>query len=78
MKTCLFCKGELEEKLVTRVQQYQGKYYVLENLPALVCKQCGERFFRPEVHDYVIELITSQKPPTRTETVAVYDAALKS
>lgn len=76
MKTCLYCKGELEEQLVTRVQEYQGKWYVLENLPALVCKQCGEKFYRPEIHDHVIQLITSNEPPIRTEFIAVYDAAI--
>lgn len=76
MTTCLYCKGELEAQLVTRVQEYQSKWYVLENLPALVCRQCGEKFYRPEIHDYVIQLITSNEPPTRTEFIVVYDAAI--
>ncbi len=76
MKTCLYCKGHLEEQLVTRVQEYQGKWFVIENLPALVCQQCGEKFYRPAIHDQVIQIITSSQSPSRIEPVAVYDASL--
>jgi YgiT-type zinc finger domain-containing protein len=75
---CRYCQGELEAKLVTRVQAYEGQWFVIENLPALVCKQCGETYFTPEAHDRVVHLITSNAPPTRNETVAVYDAAKAS
>lgn len=38
---CSICQGELEVSRVTRIQQYDGRWYMLENLPALVCDQCG-------------------------------------
>jgi len=47
---CLFCQGELELQRVSRAQEYEGRWFVIENLPALVCRQCGERFY-PDVHD---------------------------
>lgn len=71
---CRYCQGELESKLVTRVQRYEDHWFVIENLPALVCRQCGESYYTPSAHDLVIELITSESPPTRMEAVAVYDA----
>jgi hypothetical protein len=56
------------------MQQYNGRWYIVENLPALVCRQCGETFYTPDAHDRVIELITGDFEPVRTETVAVLDA----
>lgn len=65
MNECLYCKGQLEEKLVTRVQAYNGKWYIIENLPALACVQCGETYYTPEAHDRVIDLICGGAEPVR-------------
>ncbi len=75
MNECLYCKGQLEERLVTRVQEYNGKWYIIENLPALVCAQCGETYYTPEAHDRVIVLISGGAEPVRVEAVAVLDAS---
>lgn len=72
---CRYCRGELEEKRITRVQEYQGRWYVIENVPALVCRQCGETFFTPATHDLVVRLITGQGHPVRTEIIEVFDAS---
>ena len=74
MNECLICKGHLEEKLTTRLQQYAGHWYMIENLPALVCSQCGEIYYTPDAHDHVVDLITGEASPVRFETVAVLDA----
>ncbi len=71
---CLYCRGLLERRSVTRVQEYQQRWIVIENLPALVCRQCGETYYPPDVHDLVIRLISGQTEPVRIETIAVYDA----
>jgi YgiT-type zinc finger domain-containing protein len=73
---CLYCQGHLIPQTVTRIQEYQGRWIVIENLPTLVCSQCGEVFYTPQAHDLVVRLITGQDAPVRTETVPVYDAAL--
>ncbi len=73
--TCLYCKGKLEEKRVTRMQEYEGQWFIIENLPALVCRQCGEQYFTPEAHDRVIDLVTGGAEPVRMESVAVLDAS---
>jgi len=36
MNRCLYCKAELEERYVTHMQEYKGRWYIIENLPALV------------------------------------------
>jgi YgiT-type zinc finger domain-containing protein len=74
----MYCKGQLEERLVTRVQEYEGHWYIIENLPALVCRQCGEMFQPPQAHDRVIDLITGGAEPVRMESVPVMDASQAS
>ena len=74
MTECLYCKGRLEGRRVTRAQQHEGHWYLIENLPALVCNQCDAVFYAPEAHDRVIDLITSGAEPVRVEIVAVLDA----
>jgi len=74
MTDCLFCKGHLTQKNVSRVQEYQGRWYLLENIPALVCQQCGETYYSPEAHDRALALVKAGKPSSRTETLIVLDA----
>ena len=73
-QTCMYCGGRLEAKMVTRVQEYEGRWVLIENVPALVCSQCGETFFSPEAHDLVVKLIAGDSQPVRVEPVNVYDA----
>ena len=75
---CLYCKGQLEEQLVTRVQESQGNWFLIENLPALVCQQCGETFYSPAIHDHVLDIVQSAKQPDREETLRVYNATKAS
>jgi YgiT-type zinc finger domain-containing protein len=44
---CEFCDTEQpqEEKLVTLTRHYEGKIFVFENVPALVCPNCGHRYY---------------------------------
>ena len=74
MNVCRICKGQLEERRVTRLQEYNGQWYIIENLSALVCRQCGETYYTPQDHDRVIDLITGDAEPVRVEQVAVLDA----
>lgn len=71
---CLYCGGHLEAQQVTRLQQYEGRWILIENVPALVCRQCGEQYFTPDADDLVVDLITGGREPARIETVVVYDA----
>ncbi len=43
--TCEFCGGQTAKKKVKRRHWLQGKLYLVENVDAEVCTQCGERYF---------------------------------
>ena len=74
-QNCHFCSGHLEEKKVTRIQQVKDRWIIIENLPALVCKQCGERYYTPDAHDRVLAIVNGDKEPSRRDEIDIYDAA---
>lgn len=71
---CRFCGGHLEPQLVTRLEEADGRWKLIENVPALVCQQCGERYFTPQAHDRVVMLLSGEEKPVRTTEVEVFDA----
>jgi YgiT-type zinc finger domain-containing protein len=75
MDECRSCKAQLEEQLVSRVQEYKGRWFLIENLPALVCRQCGETYYTPQAHSRVLQLVREGAEPMRIETLAVLDAS---
>lgn len=56
MKTCYFCKGRIEEKLVEFDGKWGQKRIIIRDVPAEVCIQCGEQYFSPEVSRRLEEL----------------------
>lgn len=70
---CHYCQGKLERKHVNRLQEYQGNWILLENLPALVCTQCGEQYYSPQTHDLIVDLLQEHPQPTRVATMEIYD-----
>jgi len=50
METCYFCrKGILENKKVTVDFRWGDKLFVIEEVPAKVCNECGEKYYSAEV-----------------------------
>jgi len=72
---CAFCKGNTEERLITYVQEHKGRVVIIENVPAEVCTQCGEKFIGPEVAEKIQRLVWEQPAPKRRANVPVYDLA---
>ncbi len=70
---CTFCGGEVEEKRIEYDYRRKGQLLVLDNVPTGVCRQCGEKYFAPEVlkkmdaiyHD----IFDHHKKPERTLTI---------
>jgi YgiT-type zinc finger domain-containing protein len=50
MIRCYFCKGKIEEKRVRVDFRWGDELVVIEDVPAEVCQQCGEKYFSPEVY----------------------------
>lgn len=50
MIRCYFCKGKIVEKRVRVDFRWGEELVVIEDVPAEVCQQCGEKYFSPEVY----------------------------
>jgi YgiT-type zinc finger domain-containing protein len=63
------------EKLVTYTVQIDDRLIVIENVPARVSDETGERLFSPQTVERIHEIVRSNRPPTRTITAPVYEFA---
>ncbi len=50
---CEFCSGKTRKKKVKRQHWLREKLYLVENVPAEVCSDCGERYFHATTLDEI-------------------------
>jgi len=46
---CEYCNGPVVEKIVELTRKVNGKYVLIKNVPAGVCKECGTRYYTANV-----------------------------
>ena len=61
MGQCLVCHNETEKRLITYIQEYQGKWVAVKDVPADICPICGEQYFDPDTADRIQNTIYSQE-----------------
>jgi len=70
--TCEFCSGQTAEKKVKRQHWLHGKLYIIENVEAAVCRECGERYFHAKTLDQIDRLLkTSHDVNARIEVEVI-------
>ncbi|MGK7945403.1 MAG: YgiT-type zinc finger protein [Microcystaceae cyanobacterium] len=63
MTTCYICgSSHFTETLVDEMFNIDGKYILVEAIPAKVCSQCGEVLFSSETAENVRLKVQSQSP----------------
>ena len=71
--------NQREEKLVERRVTYtverEGKFYIIENVPARVNEETGEQFFSPATVDQLQKIILGSAKPDRMIQTPVYQYA---
>lgn len=67
---CSFCGGVVEEKLVNVDYRTKTGLVIIENVPAGVCRQCGEQYYTAEVAK-TMERLATETPVSRMTTVPV-------
>ena len=75
---CVFCGGKVKLQKVTFVYDYDGDYFFIENVPAEVCVQCGEKTYAPEVADALLRLAKKKTNPVKTIQVPVFDYVVQA
>ncbi|MBR1654646.1 MAG: type II toxin-antitoxin system MqsA family antitoxin [Clostridia bacterium] len=58
---CFMCKGETEKKLVNYLVDIDNTIIIIKEVPANVCKQCGERYFDNDVMRNLEKIIDEVK-----------------
>lgn len=48
---CEFCNAETRKKKVKKQHWLHGELYIIENVEAEVCTECGERYFHATTLD---------------------------
>ena len=68
-------KENLSERRVTYTLEYEGKFYIVENVPARVNEETGEQFFSPETVEHLQKTITGGSKPKKVVETPVFDYA---
>jgi len=65
----------LIEQKVTYILEIEGRFIIIENVPARVNRETGERFFSPETVERLQKMIWEQQQPSRIVETPVFEFA---
>lgn len=74
---CLVCHHDMVARNVTLDLRCGGELVVIEEVPAIVCDNCGEQVFTPGVTRQVQERAQQRHKATRTLVVPVFSLAAR-
>lgn len=72
-KICEYCNGELRTKTVTVHYRHKGKLVLIENVPARVCRRCGERYYGATTIERMEAIARCKKTEEKTVIVPIRD-----
>lgn len=72
MTTAIWNETMIERK-VTYTLEIDGKFFIVEHVPARVCVETGEQFFAPETLESLQLIIGEQKEPSRVIETPVFE-----
>jgi hypothetical protein len=64
---------KLVERRVTYALELDGKFYIIENVPARVDEETGEQFFSPSTMERLQQIILKHTEPNKVVETPVYD-----
>jgi len=64
-----------EEQKVNYMLEMDGKFIIVQNVPARVCLETGERLFSPQTVERLQQLIWEQRKPARVIETPVFEFA---
>jgi len=68
-------KETMIETEVTYTLEHDGMFFLIEHVPARVCRESGEQFFSPETVERIQAIIKSKKKPDKVIETPVYKYA---
>ena len=58
---CFFCKGDMENTTTKYILDLDHCVVIVKNVPAMVCKQCGEKVFDSDTVERLEEIVDAVK-----------------
>lgn len=71
---------ESHQELVNEIFQINGRFYLVEQIPATVCDRCGEEIFSRETTERIRMMLHGDAKPIKSISVDVfsYDSEAKA
>ena len=68
-------KETMIETEVTYTLEHNGSFFLVEHVPARVCKETGEQYFAPETVQHIQDIVKNQKTPDKVIETPVFEYA---
>ena len=68
-------KETMIDTTVSYTLEYEGRFCIIEHVPARVCQETGESFFSPETIEHIQRAIKGEARPVRTVETPVFEYA---
>ena len=75
---CDICNTSMQEKLIKQDFWIRGELIVVEDLPAGVCPQCGEKVVKADVGKWITKLIENSERIANAPRISVPAIKFKS
>ena len=77
MGGCATCgsSDESQDKLVDEIFLIDGKYVLVDGIPAKVCPRCGDETFSRQTAERIRLLVRGEARPTKSIAVDVFEFA---
>ena len=73
--TCYHCRGEMIEQKTTFMYEDNGEFWIIRNVPAYVCTQCGEKEYTQGTTRRILALLSQPPRPRDIVHVPAYELA---
>jgi len=71
---CEFCNSNTALRKVRKQHWFKGRLYIIQNVEAEVCEECGERYFHASTLDKIDEMISGEHDVREVLSVEVLSA----
>jgi len=68
---CEICGSPMQEKLIKQDFWIRGELIIVEDIPAGVCPQCGEKVVKADVGQWVMKLIENSERIANAPKISV-------
>lgn len=69
---CEYCDGPILEKKVDLLRKIRGKYVLVKNVSAVVCRECGTRYYTANILKTIRATTPGRHKAGRKISVAAY------